>query len=205
MKLMLYHYSEDPTVDDRTTILETMRKLPTHPEVPEALRRLKPVGYRLVTRTNSPPAVINAQLAFAGIANMFEMSLSVDAASKFKPHRAAYDTAARRLDAVPADLMLVTAHNWDTPGAIAAGWQVAFVARPGMVQGPLDATQQLVSTKCPDTVHRVQLTPPRLRMCEEFEACDCENCPPTSPVAVPFNPTSSHLHAQARERPNGSQ
>ena len=162
------------------------------------MRRLKLVGYRLVTRNNSPPAAINAQLAFAGIANMFEVSLSVDAASKFKPHRAASDTAARRLDAVPA-------HNWDMPGAIAAGWQVAFVARPGMVLGSLDATPQLASTKCPDAVHRVQLTPPRLRMCEEFEACDCENCPPTSPVAVTFDPTSSHLHAQARERPNGSQ
>lgn len=111
MKLMLYHYSEDPTIDDRTNILETMRKFLPHPEVPEALRRLKPVGYRLVTRTNSPPAAINAQLAFAGIANMFEVSLSVDAASNFKPHRAAYDTAARRLDAEPADLMLVPAHN----------------------------------------------------------------------------------------------
>jgi 2-haloacid dehalogenase len=31
--------------DDRSSILETMRKLPAHPEVPEALQRLKSAGF----------------------------------------------------------------------------------------------------------------------------------------------------------------
>lgn len=141
--------------DDRTNILSTMRKLPAHPEVPAALLRLKSAGYRLVTLTNSPPAAVNAQLAFAGIADMFEMSLSVDAVSKFKPHRAAYDMAARHLDVAPADLLLVAAHNWDTSGAIAAGWQAAFVARPGMVLGPLDPTPQIVGADMTEVVEQI--------------------------------------------------
>ena len=141
--------------DDRSNILGTMRKLPAHPEVPEALQRLKSGGYRLVTLTNSPSAAVNAQLAFAGIANMFEMSLSVDAVSKFKPHRATYDMAARRLEVEPGNLTLVAAHNWDTSGAIAAGWQAAFVARRGMVLGPLDPTPQIVGADMTDVVEQI--------------------------------------------------
>jgi 2-haloacid dehalogenase len=141
--------------DDRSSILGTMRKLPAHPEVLAALERLKSAGFRLATLTNSPLAAVDAQLAFAGIADMFEMSLSVDAVSKFKPHRAAYDMAARRLDVAPADLMLVAAHNWDTSGAIAAGWQAAFVARPGMVLGPLDAAPRIVGGDMTDVVEQI--------------------------------------------------
>jgi 2-haloacid dehalogenase len=141
--------------DDRASILGTMRKLPAHPEVPEALQRLKSAGYRLATLTNSPHAAVDAQLAYAGIADMFEMSLSVDAASKFKPHRAAYDMAARHLEVSPPDLMLVAAHNWDTSGAITAGWQAAFVARPGMVLGPLDATPKIVGVDMTDVVAQI--------------------------------------------------
>ncbi|NQW16982.1 MAG: haloacid dehalogenase type II [Chloroflexi bacterium] len=140
---------------NRANILGTIREMPAHPEVPSALERLKTAGYRLATLTNSPPAAVDAQLAFAGIADMFEMSLSVDAVSKFKPHRAAYDMAARRLDVAPAELMLVAAHNWDTSGAIAAGWQAAFVARPGMVLGPLDATPQIVGADMTDVVKQI--------------------------------------------------
>ena len=141
--------------DDRLNILGTMRKLPAHPEVPAALQRLKSAGYRLATLTNSPPAAVDAQLAFAGIADMFEMSLSVDAVSKFKPHRVAYDMAARRLDVAPADVMMVAAHNWDTSGALTAGWQAAFVARPGMVLGPLDATPQIEGGDMTDVVEQI--------------------------------------------------
>jgi 2-haloacid dehalogenase len=32
---------------------------------------------------------------------------------------------------------LVAAHSWDIAGALAAGCQAAFVARPGMVLSPL--------------------------------------------------------------------
>lgn len=52
--------------------------------------------------------------------------------------------AARELGKVPADLWMVAAHNWDTTGAMSAGWNAAFVQRPGMVLGPLDKTPQVI-------------------------------------------------------------
>ena len=129
---------------DRTAILSTMRRLPPHPEVPAALDRLKAAGHRLAALTNSPTAVMTAQLQHAGLADQFDLALSVDEVQTFKPHRAVYDMAAARLREDPGSLMLIAAHEWDTTGAMHAGWQAAFVARPGMVLGPLSSAPTLV-------------------------------------------------------------
>ena len=40
-------------------------------------------------------------------------------------------------DDQPCEVRLVAAHSWDIAGALAAGCQAAFVARPGMVLSPL--------------------------------------------------------------------
>ena len=124
--------------DDQMEILKGMRSLPAHPDAAGALAKLKQAGYRLVTLTNSPPAMVEAQLNNAGLAPHFEAMLSVDKVKTFKPSRAVYDMAAEELGEVSSSLWLVAAHNWDTTGALAAGWRAAFVGRPGMVLGALD-------------------------------------------------------------------
>lgn len=128
----------------RDRVLGTMRSLPPHPEVPEALERLKTAGFRLATLTNSSPPMVAAQIASAGIEKFFDEVLSVEAVRMFKPAREVYDMAAAELGESPGDLWMVAAHNWDTTGAIDAGWRAAFVARPEMVLGPLDRTPEII-------------------------------------------------------------
>lgn len=125
-------------------ILDAMRALPAHPEVQDALSGLKEHGFRLATLTNSSPSMIESQLASSGLAHLFDATLSVDRVRKFKPARAVYDMAARELGEESSELWLVAAHNWDTTGAMSAGWNAAFVQRPGMVLGPLDKTPQVI-------------------------------------------------------------
>ncbi|MHA1559137.1 MAG: HAD-IA family hydrolase [Alphaproteobacteria bacterium] len=127
-----------------------MRRLPPHPDVAAGLRTLRNNGFRLATLTNSPPPMIEEQLRHAGLADFFDAMLSTDQISKFKPDPAAYQMAAMALDAAPADLWLVAAHNWDTTGALAAGWRAAFVARQGMVIGSLDREPTLRGTTLPE-------------------------------------------------------
>ena len=129
---------ESVTDEQATRILQGMRSLPAHPEAAGALELLRAEGYRMVTLTNSPPAVVQAQIENSGLAAYFDQMLSVDSVRKFKPAREVYDMAARELGEEPQDLWLVAAHNWDTTGALAAGWKAAFVERPGMVPGALD-------------------------------------------------------------------
>ena len=130
----------------RREILGDMRALPAHPEALDALEHLKDAGCRLATLTNSPPSMVESQLERSGLKDQFDAILSVDAVRMFKPARAVYDMAARELGEEPSALWLVAAHNWDTSGALSAGWNAAFVQRPGMVLGLLDKTPQIIGS-----------------------------------------------------------
>ena len=139
--------------DARKEILMTMRSLPAHPDAAPALEKLRDSGYRLVTLTNSPPVAVAAQLESSGLAKYFERQLSVDAVKTFKPAKQVYDMAARELGEAPGSLWLVAAHNWDTTGALSAGWKAAFISRPGMVLGSLDRRPQVAA---PDLVQAAE-------------------------------------------------
>jgi len=119
--------------DQRKALGETMRRLPPHPEVAAALRRLREHGLTLAALTNSPGAVMAAQLDNAGLAPLFDHQISVDGVRALKPALAVYRHAARELGVAPTGMVMVAAHGWDLAGAMSAGCGTAFVARPGQV------------------------------------------------------------------------
>ncbi len=122
---------------DRQAILGGMRTLPPHPDVLPAIKRLKEAGFRLASLTNSPPAVAEAQLTNSGIAPYLDKIISVDAVRRLKPAAEVYRHAADTFGVGAGDIRLVAAHSWDVAGAMRAGCQAAFIARPGMVLDPL--------------------------------------------------------------------
>lgn len=130
--------------EDRAQILGGMRSLPPHPEVPASLARLKNAGLRLAALTNSTKETADAQLTHAGLYSSFEEVLSVEYAGCLKPDPTVYHMAAERLGVEPGGMRLVAAHNWDITGALRAGCAGAFIARPGMILGPLDEHPDIV-------------------------------------------------------------
>jgi 2-haloacid dehalogenase len=130
---------------DRAAILEGIGNLPPHPEVPEALRRLREAGLRTATLTNSTAAVAETQLANAGLRELFEAAYSADDAGRLKPAPEPYRMVAERMGVEPGEVVLIAAHAWDVAGALRAGARAVFVARPGMVLDPLiDPPPELV-------------------------------------------------------------
>jgi len=116
---------------DASSILNAIKTLPAHPEVPGALQRLHQNGFRLVTLTNSTQSTVEGQMHAAGLAHLYERMFSVDAVKKYKPHPETYNYVARELNVSPSEMMMVAAHPWDLMGAKAVGCKVAFVERPG--------------------------------------------------------------------------
>lgn len=125
-------------------VLEAMRRLPPHPDVPPALTRLRDAGFRLTTLTNSVLDVARAQLSYAQLADRFEEIFSADEVHALKPAPQPYQMVADRSGVDVADLCLVAAHAWDVSGALAAGCQAAFVARAGVVPSPLGPQPSVV-------------------------------------------------------------
>lgn len=130
---------------DRDAILRGMRTLPAHADVRGGLERLRKAGFRLVTLTNSAPAVVEEQLQSAGLADLFERSFSVDAVKRFKPAPEPYQYVARELGVSTGGLRLVAAHAWDVAGALRAGCAAAFITRPGKVLYPLGPRPDIVA------------------------------------------------------------
>jgi 2-haloacid dehalogenase len=122
---------------EKHALTSLLAQLPAHPDVPAGLDQLRTAGYRLVAFTNSPPATLAAQLQYAGLADYFELALSVEAVRRYKPHPDTYRYALGQAGVAPAQAMLVAAHGWDVAGALHAGLLAGFVARPGQTLYPL--------------------------------------------------------------------
>lgn len=149
-------------------VLAGMRRLPPHDDVLPSLERLRDAGLRLAALTNSTQDAAEAQLTHAGLAGFFEQILSVEHAQRLKPDAAPYRMAAARLGVPPDGLRLVAAHDWDVTGAIRAGCKAAFVARPGMLLGPLAERPDIVAADLHAVADRILAVethrePPKLR------------------------------------------
>ncbi|MGB3633347.1 MAG: haloacid dehalogenase type II [Rubrobacteraceae bacterium] len=130
--------------EDRNSILTTVPQLPPHPEVREALDRLRDAGFRLATLTNSTQQVADNQMENSGLGEYFEQILSADTVQRLKPAPEPYNLAAEKLGVEIGDIRLVAAHAWDVAGALRAGCAAAFVGRPGKVPDPLVALPDVV-------------------------------------------------------------
>lgn len=129
---------------DIESLVYRMTTLPPHPEVPGALAALARTSLRMVALTNSPVHVAQAQLAHAGIRGRFEAVFSADSVRHLKPAPQPYHAVADGCGVGIGEVRLVAAHSWDITGALSAGCQAAFVARPGMVLSPLGDQPDIV-------------------------------------------------------------
>lgn len=138
----------------------TMRALPPHPEVPEALTQLADAGFRMVTLTNSASEAGKSVLDNAGLSHYFERQFSVDEVRRFKPGREIYAHVASALAVEPERLRLIAAHAWDTLGAIAAGYSAALVTRPGNAPLPVGEQPDIVAPDLAAVADRIIATDP---------------------------------------------
>lgn len=130
--------------DQARAVAATLRRLPPHPDVEPALRRLRSAGITMAALTNSTRGGVAEQMEYAGLSGYFDALLSVEDVGTYKPHGEVYRWAARRMGAGEGASMMVAAHGWDVAGALWAGLRAAFVARPGQVLFPLAPAPEIV-------------------------------------------------------------
>ena len=133
----LFRSLADPAQLDRDVdaavehVLTGFLSLPVHPDVVESVRALRAAGFRLVTLSNGATQVAQKLFEAAGIHDEFEKLLSVEDAGIWKPHRRAYEYAARACDVEFSRMLLVAVHPWDIDGAARAGMSTAWIDRAG--------------------------------------------------------------------------
>jgi len=119
-----------PLTDDRAReAVSVMRTLPPHPDTVPALRALRDAGLTVFALSNSSAATLRAQLEHARLTPLFSGAISVEQIGLYKPHPHVYRWAARHAGADLSDCWLLAAHEWDTAGALQAGFKAAYVHR----------------------------------------------------------------------------
>jgi 2-haloacid dehalogenase len=114
------------TEDEVRWLVSCIERLKCFPEVPAALARLQ-TKYQLAVLSNGDPDMLEAARNFHGIP--FDAVISVAEANAFKPHRATYEMAARKMGVAMDQVLFVANHEFDCVGAKAAGMRVAFIDR----------------------------------------------------------------------------
>jgi len=155
LHMLAERHGRDITADRATQIVDRMSSLPPHPEVSGALRILRETSLKTVALTNSVASVAEAQLNNAGIRDYFDDVISADTVKRLKPAPEPYRAVASALGVAISEVRLVAAHSWDVSGALSAGCQAAFVARPGMVLSPIGRQPDIVGTDLAAAVDQI--------------------------------------------------
>lgn len=155
LRMLAERHGRTLTGDQATAVVSRMSSLPAHPEVTDALRRLRSTPLTVVALVNSLESVAEAQLTNAGIRGYFDGVVSADTVKRLKPAPEPYVAVARTFAVDIADVRLVAAHSWDVSGALAAGGKAAFVARPGMVLSPLGARPDIIGADVSEVVDQI--------------------------------------------------
>ncbi|SDG64274.1 haloacid dehalogenase type II [Psychroflexus sediminis] len=129
-------HSKSISEEDLKLTLHLIKELKPHPEVKEALEKLKSKGFRLVALTNGGRETLEQQMNYSGLESLFDGFYSVESVRKFKPHPDAYHHVLKKEKTSPEESMLVAAHAWDIAGAQQLGMQTAFIKRPGKFPYP---------------------------------------------------------------------
>ena len=137
LEMVAARHDKSLSESEQTAILDTVRQLPPHPDVPEALARLAAADIRMAALSNGAPDVLQAQLAHADLTSYFDEILSAHAVRRLKPARDPYYMAMDVLGVSACDMGFVAAHTWDVAGAMQAGCPATLLLRDGVAPDPL--------------------------------------------------------------------
>ena len=137
LRMVAANNNIDLSEKEAKNAISPIKSLPPHPEVKQALEKLRAENFKLVSLTNGSNEAVRTQLKNAGLTDLFDEMLSIEDIGKYKPHQDTYNWASRKMGVKPEESMLIAAHGWDIAGALWADWRAAFISRPGKQLFPL--------------------------------------------------------------------
>ncbi|GAD80110.1 haloacid dehalogenase type II [Vibrio ezurae] len=139
----------------KSGLLKEFARLPTHSDIKPALSKLRQHGFKTVAFSNSSSALINQQIAQAGLADYFDELVSVESTGSFKPDPLVYDFVMQHLGVEKTNVRLVATHDWDTHGALSQGLKAAYIARATPFYHPLYLKPDIQSQNMLEIVEQI--------------------------------------------------
>jgi len=115
----------------RERLLALYWELSAFPEVPAMLAALKAAGMRTGILSNGSPDMLSGAVESAGLVELLDAVLSVEALGVFKPHKSVYELVDQHYGTKPAQVLFVSSNGWDAAYAAHHGFQTVWVNRGG--------------------------------------------------------------------------
>jgi len=115
----------------RARLMDLYLTLDAFPEVPGTLRRLKAAGVQTAILSNGTPDMLDAAVRNAGISDLLDAVLSVEAVGVYKPHPKVYHLAVDRFGIPAVAISFQSSNAWDAYAASAFGMRVMWCNRYG--------------------------------------------------------------------------
>ncbi len=117
--------------DLRPRLMDLYMRLDAYGEVKDVLGGLKAADIKTAILSNGAPAMLEAAVKNAGIDDLLDDVLSVDAIGIFKPHPSVYQLAVDGLGVPAGRICFMSSNAWDVAGAATFGFRVVWVNRFG--------------------------------------------------------------------------
>lgn len=121
-----------PAASLRPGLLAAYRVLAAYPDVAPALRALRASGLPTAILSNGTRGMLQDAVSAAGIADLLDAVLSVDAVGVFKPAPEVYRLVIERFGGSPSAVVFLSSNGWDVHGAASFGFQSIWVNRAGL-------------------------------------------------------------------------
>jgi 2-haloacid dehalogenase len=119
----------DPAL--REELMGFYRRLDAYPEVADMLGRLRAGGTATAILSNGSPEMLAEAVSSAGIGDLLDAVLSVEAVGVFKPARAVYDLVGAAFGSEPGEVLFVSSNGWDAAAGTGYGFRTVWVNRAG--------------------------------------------------------------------------
>lgn len=119
----------DLTAEKRARLVQAYSELKAWPDVAAALDELKQAGFTLALLSNVTQAMLEANLASAGLAGRFDAVLSTDRRRTYKPDPKAYQIGVDELKLRREEILFVAYAGWDAAGAKSFGYPTFWLNR----------------------------------------------------------------------------
>jgi 2-haloacid dehalogenase len=117
--------------DLRDRLMQLYLTLDPFPEVPAVLRQLRVAGFKTAILSNGSPHMLATAVDNAGLGDLLDAVLSVEAVDVYKPHPRVYQYAVDQLGVAAGTIAFQSSNAWDAHAASAFGMRVVWCNRYG--------------------------------------------------------------------------
>ncbi|WP_158811427.1 haloacid dehalogenase type II [Beijerinckia sp. L45] len=122
----------------RPKLLAAYEELEAYPDVAPALQALRAKGAKTAILSNGTEAMLARATQVAGLNDLFDAVISIDALKLYKPAPAVYGLVGKRFVTTPAEVSFQSSNRWDIAGAKAFGFHTTWINRTGKPDEYLD-------------------------------------------------------------------